>query len=120
MDHAHPKPQGAFSALLADKDLAHLELVLRLSLACDSGGPLQLPPSYWRERLAVITRASHLSHTQIQAVHRLYLQVEAFEAISRERENERLRAAEAETEAQAGPLPVTATGRARKPSQRGA
>lgn len=120
MDHPHPKPQGAFSALLADKDLAHLELVLRLSLACDSGGPLLLPPSYWRERLAVITRASHLSHTQIQAVHRLYLQVEAFEAVNRERENDRLRAAEAATVAEAEPLPVNAAGRATKSPRRNA
>jgi hypothetical protein len=73
------KPRGAFSALLADQDLAHLELVLRRSLSCDFGGPL-LPPSYWRERLALIARESHLSHTQIQTVHRLYCQIDAFEA----------------------------------------
>ena len=46
MDHpTDTKPQGAFSALLADQDLVHLELVLRRSLECDFGGPL-LPPSY--------------------------------------------------------------------------
>ncbi|KXV10120.1 hypothetical protein CR51_09460 [Caballeronia megalochromosomata] len=77
------KPQGAFSALLADKDLTHLEMVLRRSLSCDLGGPL-LPTSYWRERLASITRQSHLSHTQIQTVHRLYLHIDAFEAAGRE------------------------------------
>ncbi|WP_061120603.1 MULTISPECIES: hypothetical protein [unclassified Caballeronia] len=81
------KPQGAFSALLADQDLTHLELVLRRSLSCDLGGPL-LPPSYWRERLASITRQSHLSHTQIQTVHRLYLHIDAFEAAGRQREEE--------------------------------
>ncbi|WP_250512552.1 hypothetical protein [Caballeronia sp. INDeC2] len=81
------KPQGAFSALLADQDLTHLELVLRRSLSCDLGGPL-LPPSYWRERLASITRRSHLSHTQIQTVHRLYLHIDAFEAAGRQREEE--------------------------------
>lgn len=92
MDHpTDTKPQGAFSALLADQDLVHLELVLRRSLECDFGGPL-LPPSYWRERLAIITRASHLSHTQIQTVHRLYLQIDEFEAACREREQERERA----------------------------
>ncbi|SAK76121.1 hypothetical protein AWB77_03529 [Caballeronia fortuita] len=84
------KPQGAFSALLADQDLTHLELVLRRSLSCDLGGPL-LPPSYWRERLASITRRSHLSHTQIQTVHRLYLQIDAFEAATRSQEDERRR-----------------------------
>ncbi|WP_250533476.1 hypothetical protein [Caballeronia sp. AZ10_KS36] len=73
------KPQGAFSALLADQDLAHLQKVLRRSLSCDLGGPL-LPPSYWRGRLAAITRQAHLSHTQIQIVHRLYLVIDAFEA----------------------------------------
>lgn len=73
------KPQGAFSALLADQDLAHLQKVLRRSLSCDLGGPL-LPPSYWRERLASVTRQSHLSPTQIQIVHRLYLYIEALEA----------------------------------------
>jgi len=73
------KPQGAFAALLADQDLAHLQKVLRRSLSCDLGGPL-LPPSYWRERLGAITRQSHLSHTQIQTVHRLYLYIDAFEA----------------------------------------
>ncbi|SPB15987.1 hypothetical protein NOV72_03186 [Caballeronia novacaledonica] len=81
------KPQGAFSALLADQDLTHLELVLRRSLACDLGGPL-LPPSYWRERLASIMRQSHLSHTQIQTVHRLYLHIDAFEAAGRARDEE--------------------------------
>src|SRR5215469_15486386 len=81
------KPQGAFSALLADQDLTHLELVLRRSLSCDLGGPL-LPPAYWRERLASILRQSHLSHTQIQTVHRLYLHIDAFEAVSRAREEE--------------------------------
>lgn len=83
MDHIPDiKPQGAFSALLADQDLTHLERVLRRSLSCDLGGPL-LPPSYWRERLAAITRRSHLSHTQLQTVHRLYLHLDAFEANSR-------------------------------------
>jgi hypothetical protein len=81
------KPQGAFSALLADQDLTHLELVLRGSLSCDLGGPL-LPPSYWRERLAAIMRQSHLSHTQIQTVHRLYLHIDTFEADARNRERE--------------------------------
>ncbi|BAN22616.1 hypothetical protein [Caballeronia insecticola] len=88
MDHfPDTKPQGAFSALLADQDLTHLELVLRRSLSCDLGGPL-LPPSYWRERLASITRRSHLSHTQIQTVHRLYLHIDAFEATARKRDDE--------------------------------
>jgi hypothetical protein len=72
------RPQGAFSALLADKDLTHLETVMRRSLACDFGGPL-LPTSYWRERIAAITRQTHLSPTQIQTVHRLYLYIELFE-----------------------------------------
>jgi hypothetical protein len=96
MDHpdTDTKPQGAFSALLADQDLMHLELVLARSLECDFGGPI-LPPGYWRERLAEITRASHLSHTQIQTIHRLYMRIDAFEAAEREREKERLRAAHA-------------------------
>jgi hypothetical protein len=72
------RPQGAFSALLADQDLAHLELVLRRSLSGDMAGPV-LPPAYWRERLALVARQSHLSHTQLQTVHRLYLQIEAYE-----------------------------------------
>jgi hypothetical protein len=93
MDHPDTKPQGAFSALLADQDLAHLELVLRRSLECDFGGPI-LMPSYWRERLAVITRASHLSRTQIQTVHRLYLQLDAFETACRKRDDERVQANE--------------------------
>ncbi|MDR5833318.1 hypothetical protein [Caballeronia sp. LZ034LL] len=88
------KPQGAFSALLADQDLTHLEKVLRRSLSCDLGGPL-LPPAYWRERLASITRQSHLSHTQIQTVHRLYLHIDAFEANLRKRESERVAEADA-------------------------
>ena len=72
------KPRGAFSALLADQDLMHLERVLRRSLSCDLGGPL-LPPSYWRERLASVTRQSHLSLTQIQTVDRLYRYIDEFE-----------------------------------------
>jgi hypothetical protein len=75
--HTDTRPQGAFSALLADQDLTHLELVLRRSLGDDST-PI-LPPSYWRERLALVARNSHLSHTQLQTVHRLYLQIEAYE-----------------------------------------
>lgn len=106
MDHFPDiKPQGAFSALLADQDLTHLELVLRRSLSCDLGGPL-LPPSYWRERLASIMRQSHLSHTQIQTVHRLYLHIDAFEAAGREeelrREHERLAEAHARLAAAGG------------------
>ena len=77
------KPRGAFSALLADQDLTHLERVLRRSLSCDLGGPL-LPLSYWRERLASVTRQSHLSVTQIQIVDRLYRYIDEFEAEARE------------------------------------
>jgi hypothetical protein len=110
MDHPDTKPQGAFSALLADQDLAHLELVLQRSLKCDFGGPI-LPPRYWRERLAEITRASHLSHTQIQTVHRLYMRIDAFETAERKREEERLRAANAAEAAAA----IADAGRARKP-----
>ncbi|AME24227.1 MAG: hypothetical protein M3O74_06350 [Pseudomonadota bacterium] len=76
------KPQGAFSAMLADQELSHLELVLRRSLIDDALSPI-LPPAYWRERLALVARASHLSHTQIQTVHRLYLQIDAYEATHR-------------------------------------
>ncbi|WP_213777477.1 hypothetical protein [Caballeronia sp. dw_276] len=76
------KPQGAFSAMLADQELSHLELVLRRSLIDDALSPI-LPPAYWRERLALVARASHLSHTQIQIVHRLYLQIDAYEASHR-------------------------------------
>ncbi|MDR5854025.1 hypothetical protein P9239_13930 [Caballeronia sp. LZ062] len=82
------KLQGAFSALLADQDLAHLQKVLRRSLSCDLGGPL-LPPSYWRGRIAAITRQAHLSPTQIQTVHRLYLYIDAFEAASATPDGER-------------------------------
>lgn len=73
------RPQGAFSALLADQDLTHLELVLRRSLGDGKSNPV-LPPSYWRERLAIVARDLHLSHTQLQTVHRLYLQIDAYEA----------------------------------------
>jgi hypothetical protein len=86
------KPHGAFSALLADQDLTHLERVLRRSLSCDLGGPL-LPPSYWRERIAALTRQAHLTPTQIQIVHRLYLCIDLFEL-----ENQRKQAAEARAE----------------------
>lgn len=73
------KLQGAASALMADQELTHLELVLRRSLVDDALCPI-MPPSYWRERLAVLARSSHLSHTQLQAIHRLYLQIDACEA----------------------------------------
>jgi hypothetical protein len=73
------KHQGAPSALLADQELTHLELVLRRSLIDDALCPI-MPPTYWRERLALVARSSHLSHTQLQTVHRLYLQIEAYEA----------------------------------------
>jgi hypothetical protein len=76
------KLQGAPSALLADQELTHLELVLRRSLVDDALWPI-MPPTYWRERLAVVARSSHLSHTQIQKVHRLYLQIDAHEAGNR-------------------------------------
>ncbi|MDB5789389.1 hypothetical protein [Caballeronia mineralivorans] len=76
------KPQGAFSALLADQELTHLELVLRRSLIDDALSPI-MPPTYWRDRLALVARSSHLSHTQIQTVHRLYLQIDAYEASNR-------------------------------------
>jgi hypothetical protein len=72
------KPRGAFSALLADQDLTHLELVLRRSLFDDPSAPV-LPPTYWRERLANVARNAHLSHTQLQTVHRLYAQIELYE-----------------------------------------
>jgi len=73
------KLQGAPSALLADKELTHLELVMRRSLVDDALCPI-MPPTYWRERLALVARNSHLSHTQLQKVHRLYLQIDAHEA----------------------------------------
>jgi hypothetical protein len=76
------KLQGAPTALLADQELTHLELVLRRSLVDDALCPI-MPPTYWRERLAVVARNSHLSHTQIQKVHRLYLQIDAHEAGNR-------------------------------------
>ena len=76
------KLQGAPSALLADQELTHLELVLRRSLIDDALCPI-MPPTYWRERLALVARNSHLSHTQIQTVHRLYLQIDAHEAGNR-------------------------------------
>jgi hypothetical protein len=80
--HIDMKPQGAFSTLLADQELTHLELVLRRSLIDDALCPI-MPPTYWRERLALVARSSHLSHTQIQTVHRLYLQIDAYEAGNR-------------------------------------
>jgi hypothetical protein len=73
------KLQGAPSALLADQELTHLELVMRRSLVDDALCPI-MPPTYWRERLALVARNSHLSHTQLQKVHRLYLQIDAHEA----------------------------------------
>ena len=76
------KLQGAPSALLADQELTHLELVLRRSLIDDALCPI-MPPTYWRERLALVARNSHLSHTKIQTVHRLYLQIDAHEAGNR-------------------------------------
>src|SRR5471030_334136 len=76
------KLQGAPSSLLADQELTHLELVLRRSLIDDALCPI-MPPTYWRERLAVVARNSHLSHTQLQKVHRLYLQIDAHEAGNR-------------------------------------
>src|ERR1700722_2900113 len=80
--HIDMKPQGAFSALLADQELTHLELVLRRSLIDDALCPI-MPPTYWRERLALVARSTHLSHTQLQTVHRLYLQIDAYEAGNR-------------------------------------
>lgn len=76
------KLQGTPSALLADQELTHLELVLRRSLIDDALCPI-MPPTYWRERLALLARSSHLSHTQLQTVHRLYLQIDAYEAGNR-------------------------------------
>ena len=76
------KLQGAPSALLADQELTHLELVLRRSLIDEALCPI-MPPTYWRERLALLARSSHLSHTQLQTVHRLYLQIDAHEAGNR-------------------------------------
>jgi hypothetical protein len=80
MDHtSSPKSQGVASALLLDQDLKHLERVLGRSLAGDLGGPV-LPPAYWRQRLGSIVRAAHLSPTQLQTVHRLYMRIDGFEA----------------------------------------
>jgi len=73
------KLQGAPSALMADQELTHLELVLRRSLLDDALCPI-MPPTYWRERLALLARSSHLSHTQLQTIHRLYLQIDACDA----------------------------------------
>jgi hypothetical protein len=77
------QPQGAFSALLADHDLTHLEQMLRRFLSCDSGGPA-LPTSYWRERIATVIGQAHLSPTQIQTVHRLYLYLDIAERAGRD------------------------------------
>jgi hypothetical protein len=76
--HTETRPTTALSTVLAEQELTHLELVLRRALSCGLGGPL-LSPSYWRERIATVTRQVHLTPTQIQTVHRLYLTIDLFE-----------------------------------------
>ncbi len=72
--------------------------MLRRSLSCDLGGPL-LPPLYWRERIAAVMRQAHLTPSQIQTVHRLYLCIDLFEL-----ETQRKDAADAKAESETPPV----------------
>lgn len=72
------RPRGAHKVLFVDQEIAHIASVMPASLAGGRGGPL-LSPRYWRARLHKLLDATHLTHSQLCAVDRLLLQLDAHE-----------------------------------------
>ena len=72
------RPRSAHRVLFVDLEIVHIASVMPASLAGGRGGPL-LSPRYWRARLNKLLDVTHLTHSQLCAVDRLLLQLDAFE-----------------------------------------
>jgi hypothetical protein len=70
---------GAHMLMFLDKDIAHIACVMPAALAEGRGGPI-LSSEYWRRRLHKLLDASHLTRSQLCALDRLLLQLDAFDA----------------------------------------
>ena len=76
---AKRQPGRAHRAMFLDQEIAHIACVMPASLAGGRGGPI-LSSRYWRSRLNKLLDATHLTRSQLYALDRLLLQLDAFEA----------------------------------------
>ena len=76
---AKRQPGRAHRAMFLDQEIAHIACVMPASLAEGRGGPI-LSSRYWRTRLNKLLDATHLTRSQLYALDRLLLQLDAFEA----------------------------------------
>jgi hypothetical protein len=83
MDHPFSATAGSSQAALIDQDIAHIGRVMRPSLHGDLRGPI-LSAGYWRKRLHELLDSTHLSHAQMCSVDSLLLQLDRFDASSRD------------------------------------
>ena len=65
--------------MFLDKDIAHIACVMPASLTEGRGGSI-LSSGYWRRRLNRLLDAGHLTRAQLDALDRLLLQLDAFDA----------------------------------------
>jgi hypothetical protein len=73
------RPQGAYSRGLLEKDIAHVQMLLPISLAGQVSGQL-LDSAYWRRRLYQILRQDHLSKSDLQRVDALLAVLDQFDS----------------------------------------
>jgi hypothetical protein len=82
---ARRQPRSAHKLMFLDQEIAHIASVMPASLADGRGGPI-LSSRYWRIRLNKLLDATHLTRSQLYALDRLLLQLDAFEAKRRRAE----------------------------------
>ncbi|WP_017774299.1 hypothetical protein [Paraburkholderia kururiensis] len=63
---------------LLDQEIAHIQRVMRASLALDATRAL-LPPSYWRHRLQRLVAGKRITQQQFSAIDGLLVQLDAFD-----------------------------------------
>jgi hypothetical protein len=73
------RPQGAFSRGMLEKDIAHVQMLLPISLVGQVSGQL-LDSAYWRRRLYQILRQDHLSKSNLQSVDALLAILDQFDS----------------------------------------
>jgi len=71
--------------MFLDQEIAHIASVMPASLAEGQVGPI-LSSRYWRTRLNKLLDAAHLTRSQLCALDRLLLQLDAFDAKHRQPE----------------------------------
>jgi hypothetical protein len=73
------RPQGAFSRGMLEKDIAHVQMLLPISLVVEVAGQY-LDSAYWRRRLYQILRQDDLSKSNLQCVDALLAVLDQFDS----------------------------------------